>query len=285
MTKTEYRDIRPSPIAGQWYPGNPAYLASSIDEMVDAAAPVDIPGDIVALIVPHAGYIYSGPTAARAFRQVKGKHYDRVAIVSPMHHLYREPVLTTAHDAYQTPLGTIPVDRETLDALTTQLPLAPIRRDPEHSLEIELPFLQRVLDGPFKLIPLMLRDQTFDTAHTLGEALGGLLGNDDSTLLVASSDLSHFYSDRQARQIDRIMVEQIGNNDPEGVIRVEDEKRAFACGRGAIATILVAAGKLGANRVEIIDYSTSADTAGDTHSVVGYVSAVLYKSSQDRKLS
>ncbi len=285
MTKTGYKDIRPSPIAGQWYPGDPADLASNIDEMVDAAAPVDIPGEIVALIVPHAGYIYSGPTAARAFRQIKGKHYDRVVIVSPMHHLYREPVLTTTHDAYQTPLGTIPVDRETLDALTTHLPLTPIRRDPEHSLEIELPFLQRVLDGPFKLIPLMLRDQTFDTAHRLGKALGGLLENSDSTLLVASSDLSHFYSDRQARQIDRIMVEQIGNNDPEGVIRVEDEKRAFACGRGAIATVLVAAGKLGANRVEIIDYSTSADTAGDTHSVVGYVSAILYKSSQDRKLS
>ncbi len=278
MTKLEHKDIRPSPIAGQWYPGDPSHLAKNIDEMIEAAAPVEIPGEIKALIVPHAGYIYSGPTAARAFRQVQGKHYDRVAVVSPMHHLYREPVLTTAHDAYQTPLGAIPVDRETLDALTAYLPVVSIRRDPEHSLEIELPFLQRVLDGPFKLIPLMLRDQTFDTAEKLGEALGDILEKTANTLLVASSDLSHFYSDKQARQIDQVMVKQISNNDPKGVIRVEEEKRAFACGRGAIAAILIAAGKLGANRVEIIDYATSADTSGDTQSVVGYVSAALYKS-------
>jgi AmmeMemoRadiSam system protein B len=279
MTKVEYKDVRPSPIAGQWYPGNPSHLAKMIDEMVGAAAPVEIPGEIKALIVPHAGYIYSGPTAARAFRQVQGMDYDRVVVISPMHHLYREPVLTTAHDAYQTPLGTIPVDKETLAALDAHLPVAAIRRDPEHSLEIELPFLQRVLDGPFKLVPLMLRDQTFGTAEKLGEALGNILEKATDTLLVASSDLSHFYSDEQARQIDQIMVKQIGNNDPKGVIRVEDEKRAFACGRGAIAAILIAAGKLGANRTEIIDYSTSADTSGDTHSVVGYVSAVLYESS------
>ena len=271
-------DVRPSPIAGQWYPGQPHRLTSMLDDMLAAAVPPDITGQIVSLVVPHAGLIYSGPVAAHAFKLVQGRSYQRVVVASPMHQLYPGRVLTTAHHAYETPLGAIPVDMDFVRALNDRLPLTAVRNDPEHAVEIELPFLQHVLAAPFKLVPLMLRDQTFEAARRLGETLADLLDGDDSTLLVASSDLSHFYTDEQARRLDSDMLEQVANFDPQGVIRIEDEGRAFACGRAAIATMLVAARGLGADQVEIVGYGTSADTTGDTQRVVGYGAAVAYRS-------
>ncbi len=271
-------NVRPSPIAGQWYPGNPERLAEMIDTLIEQAPAVNIPGRIVGLIAPHAGYIYSGPIAAHAFKPVRGLHFGRVAVISPMHHPYFEPVLTTEHEAYRTPLGDVPVDREILAALSERIPIAPVRRDPEHSLEIELPFLQRVLEGTFTLVPLMLRDQSYEMAEQVGHALAEVLDETGDVLIVASSDLSHFYTDAQAREFDRVMLDRIAAFDPAGVIRVEDEGRGFACGRGAIASALIAARELGADRVEIVGYGTSADTSGDTRRVVGYGAAAIYQS-------
>ncbi len=280
MSEQVFSDVRPSPIAGQWYPGTFERLAASVDSMLDHAPSTDVPGQIIGLIAPHAGYIYSGPTAACAFKLVRGMDFARVVVVSPMHHPYFEPVLTTAHQAYQTPLGLVPVDQEALTAIGKRVPLKAVRRDQEHSLEIELPFLQRALSKPFSLIPLMLRDQSYQMAEVLGNAIAAVVGTDTKTLLVASSDLSHFYPDAKARQLDRIMLERVAAFDPQGVIRVEDEGLAFACGRAAIATILVAARALGADGVQIVGYATSADTAGDTSQVVGYGAAAIYRSRQ-----
>lgn len=271
-------DVRPSPIAGQWYPGSSASLTSTIDTYIKAAQPPPIEGEIIGLVAPHAGYVYSGPTAAHAFKLVQGRSYDRVVVISPMHHVYPHAVLTTGHEAYSTPFGPIPVDRAALDLLEQQMPINPTRRDPEHSLEIELPFLQHVLSAEFSLVPLMLRDQSFALADKLGKALAEVIRQDGkSTLLVASSDLSHFYTEEQARRLDRLMLDQIESFDPEAVIRVEDEGKAFACGRAAIATMLVAARALGANRARIVGYGTSADATGDTHRVVGYGAAAVYQ--------
>ncbi len=283
MHRVIFDDVRPSPIAGQWYPGNPDYLAATVDRMLDEAPAVRVPGRIMGLIAPHAGYVYSGAVAARAFRLVRGMSFERVVVVSPMHHVYFDPILTTAHQAYQTPLGLIPVDREMLTELARRIPIKPVVRDPEHSLEIELPFLQRALSEPFSLVPLMLRDQTYRTAERLGQAIAEVLGPESgSTLLVASSDLSHFYTQAQAEMLDRVVLERIEAFDPVGVIRVEDEGRGFACGRGAIATVLVAARALGADSVRVVGYGTSADATGDTQRVVGYGAAVIYKS-EDRE--
>ncbi len=277
MAKQVLSNVRPSPIAGQWYPGSPDRLAASVDQMLNDAPKADVPGRIVALIAPHAGHIYSGPIAARAFKLVQGMDYERVALVSPMHHFYPSPILTTLHQAYQTPLGHIPVDHAALDALRQHVAIKAIGNDPEHSLEIELPFLQRAWERPFSLIPLMLRDQSYAVAAALGEALAQVIDGDEKTLLVASSDLSHFYSDDMARQLDRVMLERIEAFDPEGVIRVEDEGRAFACGRAAIAAVLVAARALGAQHCRVVGYGTSADATGDTQRVVGYGAAVAYQ--------
>ncbi len=141
-------DLRPSPIAGRgWYEGDPRKLARQVDEYLSQADEPELDGEVLALIAPHAGHIYSGATAGYAFRCVPGCHFDLVAVISPLHRGYpTSPLLTTAHQAYQTPLGAIPVDHQALFALAKaleapQLKLAAVAYDEEHSLEIELPFL------------------------------------------------------------------------------------------------------------------------------------------------
>jgi AmmeMemoRadiSam system protein B len=269
----QFSDVRPSPIAGRWYPGDARRLASSIDEWLADAPEVDVAGRVLALVVPHAGHPFSGPVAARAFRAVQGRSCDRVVILSPYHNLHPGGIITTGHAAYQTPLGSVPVDTSFVADLKERLDLTVVRRDPEHAVEIEIPFLQRALAGDWSLVPLMLRDQRLVMAESLGAALADLA--DARTLLVASSDLSHFYPDQEARKLDRLMLDQVEALDPAGVIRVEEEGKAFACGRAAIATVLVAAKQLGASQAQIVGYATSGDTTGDRQRVVGYGAAVV----------
>jgi AmmeMemoRadiSam system protein B len=233
-------------------------------------------GRIVGILAPHAGIRYSGQVAAHAFKLVRNLGITRVVILSPMHHVYRTPVLTTAHACYRTPLGDVPVDRETLEILAKQVSLEAVREDPEHSLEIELPFLQRTL-GEFALVPLMLREQSLSLAKQLGEALAEALRPEEDFLLVASSDLSHFYSQEEAASLDSAMLRQVEAFDPEGVIRTDEQGKGFACGRGAIATMLIAARALGADSAQVVKYATSGDISGDYSRVVGYGAAVVYQ--------
>jgi AmmeMemoRadiSam system protein B len=205
--------------------------------------------------------------------------FERVVIVSPMHRLHPAPILTSAHEAYETPLGVVPVDHDVLDELSRRHPITPVRHDLEHSLEIEIPFLQRALSEPFLLVPIMLRDQSYETAKTLGESLAEIIGESSRTLFVASSDLSHFYTQAIAKRLDQVVLDQIVAFDPAGVIRVEDEGKGFACGRAAIATVLVATRALGATETRIVGYGTSGDVTGDTSQVVGYGAAVIAKKS------
>jgi AmmeMemoRadiSam system protein B len=271
---------RPSPIAGTWYPGSPEALARSVDAQLAAATSVRPAGDLVALIVPHAGHRYSGAVASQAFHLLRGISIDTVVILSPMHQPYPGRILTSAHPAYQTPLGTVSVDSETLEAIEAALPnglrLERVARDTEHSLEIELPFLQRALSGPFRLVPLMLRDQSAITAEALGRALAVTL-RDRSCLLVASSDLSHFYPDAVARDLDAYLLSRVEAFDPRGVIEAEEDGKGFACGRAAIAAALWAARGLGASRVHVLGYANSGEVTGDTASVVGYGAAAVVR--------
>jgi AmmeMemoRadiSam system protein B len=273
-------DIRPSPIAGTWYSGNSGTLTNQIDEFLKTATVVEPSGDLVGVIVPHAGHRYSGSVAASAFRLMRGLAPEVVAIISPMHSLAPAPLLTSGHDAYQTPLGILPVDRAAVAALDAALQkqsglhLYPLRNDPEHSLEIQLPFLQRVL-GDFQLLPVMILDQRESTAETLGLALAEVLGKRKS-LLVGSSDLSHFYPDSIARGLDSEMIRRVAAFDPSAVMRAEEEEAGFACGRAAIAAVLWAARAMGADRVTPVAYANSGDVTGDKTSVVGYGSAAVW---------
>jgi AmmeMemoRadiSam system protein B len=275
-------DNRPSPIAGQWYSGNAKILAANVDEYISAATLPEIHGRVIAIIAPHAGHIYSGPVAGYAFAAVKDMNPELVAVVSPMHQPYYDPLLTSGHEAYQTPLGSIPIDRaavQELDALLEKslgFGTISVRKDREHSLEIELPFLQQALGGDFSLLPVMVRDQSERVTKSLGLSLAEVLKT-CTALLVASTDLSHFYPQASANKLDKEMLSRIEALDPEAVLKAEEEGVGYACGRGAVAAVLWAARELGGNHVQILNYATSGDVSGDYHQVVGYGAAVVTK--------
>jgi MEMO1 family protein len=275
-------DIRPSPIAGQWYLADPRLLSAKVDGYIRDATLPQLDGEVVAIVTPHAGHVYSGPVAGYSFATLRGLKPDLVAVVSPMHYPYPQALLTTAHTAYETPLGVIPVDVEAVQRLNDSLEkelgygLAYVRRDLEHSLEIELPFLQRALESEFKLLPVMVRDQSVNVTRTLGLALAKTL-RDHNALLVASTDLSHFYSQKVADELDAEMLRCIESFDPEAVLMVEEEGKGFACGRGALAAVLWAAKDLGADTVKILHHATSGDITGDYTQVVGYGAAVVLR--------
>jgi hypothetical protein len=275
-------DARPSPIAGQWYPGDPRRLATSVDAYIQSAQLPKIEGEIVAVMTPHAGHVYSGPVAGYAFAALRGLQPEIVAVISPMHYPYPQRLLTTAHAAYETPLGVVPVDRPAVEALGQQIEaglgytLAAVRRDPEHSLEIELPFLQRVFASGFKLLPVMVRDPDPHTARGLGRALAHVL-RDRPALLVASTDLSHFYPQATAKSLDAEILRRVEAFDPDGVLHAEEEGVGFACGRGALAAVLWAAKDLGADTVKVLHHATSGDVSGDYSQVVGYGAAVVIR--------
>jgi AmmeMemoRadiSam system protein B len=276
-------DLRPSPIAGQWYDGNPASLARSVDEFLDRAKNPDLDGEIIGVIAPHAGHRYSGPVAGHAFAALRGRTVDLVAVISPMHHPYFQPLITTTHQAYTTPLGPVPVDRDALTDLDVILKselnfgLSPVPHDPEHSLEIELPFLQRALSGEWKLLPVMVRAQDPFVSEGLGKALAKVLQGKNS-ILVASTDLSHFYDQQTALSLDRVMLHEIESFSPEGIFEAERTGKGFACGHAAVAAVLWAARELGADRVKILNHATSGDVTGDFTGVVGYGAAAILKS-------
>lgn len=279
---TALQEVRPSPIAGTWYEGQPEALAEAVDGYIAAARLPALVGEVIAIVAPHAGHIYSGAVAGYAFAAIKDSAPEVIAVLSPMHHLYQQPLLTTAHAAYGTPLGEVPVNRPLVDALDAKLKerlrygLTPVANDPEHSLEIELPFLQRAIQAPFSILPVMLRQQSRESARHLGEALAETLAG-KKALLVASSDLSHFHNQYTAQRLDAAMLAQVEAFSPDGLFDVEASGQGEACGLGAVAAVLWAAKRLGADTVRVLKHATSADVTGDMQRVVGYGAAVVLK--------
>lgn len=275
-------DIRPSPIAGTWYQSNPQVLARMVDGFMNNAVLPELPGQPVAVVAPHAGHMYSGPVAGFAFAAVRKLTPEVVTVVSPMHHAYPYSLMTTAHAAYGTPLGELRVNHDLVHELDKKLKhhlgfgLTPVANDPEHSLEIELPFLQRAIQSAFTLLPVMARSQDRETCRTLGEALAETLAGRNA-LLVASTDLSHFHNADTAARLDRAILEQMEAFSPEGLFEVEKQGKGEACGLGALAAVLWAARSLGGQTVKILHHATSGDVTGDMRSVVGYGAAVVLK--------
>lgn len=271
-------DLRPSAIAGTWYPANPVKLAASIDNFLGEVVTPKIDGRVLAVVAPHAGHRYSGAVAAHSFAALRGLQPDLVAVVSPYHNYDPHPLLTTSHDAYTTPLGTIQVDKTALVDLQSHLTvkITPIANDQEHSLEIELPFIQRVFSNEFKLLPLMVRAHEEQVARQLGEALSVTL-RDRNVILVASTDLSHFYDQKTANLLDHEMLNRFESLEPQTIFEAELTGRGFACGHAAVAAVEWAAKSLGANQARVLKYATSGDVTGDFASVVGYGAVVITK--------
>ena len=198
-------DIRPC-IGGQWYPNTKELIIQNLEIYLSNSDVEKPSGKLYGIIVPHAGHIYSGQVAAHAFKCIEGMDFDTVIVVSPSHFLADGNILSTSHDAYLTVMGAIEIDKAFLNEIDNRLrenfeeKLVYVSKDPEHAIEVELPFLQYVLKS-FLLVPIMIFNQSNEIASALGHSLAQVIA-DRNALLVASSDLSHFYPDRIARDFD-----------------------------------------------------------------------------------
>lgn len=267
--------VRHSVIAGSWYPGNAKQLRAMIDEFLHNVPAQKLEGELVGLIAPHAGYIYSGQVAAYAYAQLRGRTFSRAVVVSPVHRIYPGRFAVTDKAFYETPFGLVPVDKELLQAIEQHITLNRVSQDMEHSLEIQLPFLQHLL-GDFALTPIMMGEQDWESAMELGEALAKAIDK-EPILLVASTDLSHFHRYEIAVRLDQLVLDHITAYDPEGLARTLAMQKAEACGGGPVMAVMVAAQKLGANRAVLLKYMNSGDVTGDRSSVVGYAAVALLR--------
>lgn len=269
--------IRRSMIAGSWYPGTVEVLEGTLSRYLDDVEPVELKGELVGLIAPHAGYVYSGRVAAHAYKQLESSCFDHVVVVSPVHRMSVGRYGIADADYYETPLGLVEIDAQWVDALASQIAVNPVPQDNEHSLEIQLPFLQHVL-GEFRLLPIMMGDQALESCRVLAEALTQVIG-DKGALLVASTDLSHFNRYPVAVELDGVIQEYVKEFDPEGLAGALAAQRCEACGGGPMVTVMLASRSLGADETTVLKYANSGDVTGDRSQVVGYMAAAICKSS------
>jgi AmmeMemoRadiSam system protein B len=256
---------RPAAVAGQFYPADPGQLSTMVDDLLDTvalASDANVAPTIKAIIAPHAGFIYSGPVAASIYRllQTRAPAISRVVVLGPSHHVGFHGLALSSAKQFRTPLGDIPLELDVKSALRDmpQVIVSDEAHAREHSLEVQLPFLQRVLID-FALLPLVVGDAS---AEEVAEVLEVLWGGDE-TLIVISSDLSHFLDYEQARARDSHTSDAILELDP-GRIGYAD-----ACGRNPVNGLLLAARKHGLEAT-LVDLRNSGDTAGSKQRVVGY---------------
>jgi hypothetical protein len=273
LTQAAGQGLRPAAFAGQFYPADPARLAAEIEGYLAAAAPAAPPsGKILALIVPHAGYVYSGRTAAAAYALVRGKAIDTVVIIGPSHHVAFEGCSIWPDGGFETPLGVARVDA----ALAREIAKAsgfrfrPEAFAEEHSVEVQVPFVQKALPGA-AIVPIVMGRQTRPAIRTLAAALEKtcLAKN---VLVVASTDLSHFLPKAEAQATDAATAALIRAVNTEGLIRKTEAGENIMCGGGPVAAVLLLAGKAGQPRVEIL---ARTDSSGFGGPVVGYLAAAV----------
>ncbi len=272
--------VRESVIAGTWYADSPAELRSAIHAFLQKVPEQRPLGEPLALISPHAGYAYSGQVAAYAYKLLREYQFATVVIIAPSHHAAFRGVSVYDRGGYRTPLGIVPLDHTLIEQLRTRdntIRCVPQAHAREHSLEIQLPFLQTLMPG-FKLVPLVMGDQSYATCQRLADTLAQCLRG-KSVLIVASSDLSHYHSYGEAKELDQVIIDHINKFDPQGLSYDLASKRCEACGGGPMVTALLAARKLGGDRTEVLHYANSGDVTGDRSRVVGYLAAAVYKGS------
>ena len=252
--------IREAAVAGQFYPGNANELGAEIRVFFEAVQAAEGPAP-KALIVPHAGYVYSGPVAATAYARLRPYRdlYTRVILLGPCHRVAVSGLALSGADVFRTPLGDVPLDQDAIAALTMpEITVVATAHEFEHSLEVHLPFLQTVIES-FSLVPLVVGDAT---PEIVAEVIDALWGGPE-TLIVISSDLSHYLSYDDARLSDMNTCEAIENLEAH---RIDHD---HACGATPIGGLLISAKRRGM-QVTTLDLRNSGDTAGGRNQVVGY---------------
>jgi AmmeMemoRadiSam system protein B/AmmeMemoRadiSam system protein A len=295
------KKIRAAAVAGSFYPADPTELSQMIDGMLAQLTLPQIDGPIIAAVAPHAGYPYSGPVAAYTYAAIKSQastshKYSRVVVIAPSHYVSFNFTSVYDGDAYATPLGTVPVDKEFARRLAKMSPTihlsdeghTPTAAGGEHAIEVELPWLQKVL-GNFELVPIVMGDQSYEGSRALGVALAKLIHEDKhgkdrhgdaegGTLVLASSDLSHYHPYAEAEALDHKTLHALGAWDYFSMSRNFPTRVWEACGGAPIVATMIYAERMGANQAEVLKYLNSGDTSGDHARVVGYSADVLVKS-------
>lgn len=274
-------NIRKPAVAGAFYPGAPEILEHDIKEMLQNVNTDFTPENIFGIVAPHAGYMYSGQTAAYAYNLIKDKDFETVVVISPSHYEYFSGSSVFSGDAYETPLGYIPVDKEKREILTAEKGCVFIGEEGhrvdhnhrEHALEVQLPFLQTVLND-FSLVPIVIGNQNKKYIDALANELVKIC--DKKTLIVVSTDLSHLHSKEKANRLDSIVEKHINNFDPGSLQNDLADESCSACGGGGVVTLMKAAKLKGISNSKVIARSDSGDVSGDNSGVVGYLSAVVY---------
>lgn len=278
------RVVRKSLIAGSWYSGNPELLRKDIETYLDNVHSWIQYEKVVALISPHAGYAYSGQVAAHAYKSIEGKRFDTVVVIGPSHRAFFRGASLYDGVGYETPLGIVYADIETAQEIQNQsgmISFIPDAHRQEHSVEIQLPFLQVVL-GEFGFVPVVMGAQDEKTCRELATALVKVLKGREA-LIVGSSDLSHFRGYNKTVKMDGIVLEHIRKMDPDGLLKELGKGSCEACGGGPIVATMMAAKMLGAEGSTVLNYANSGDVSGERDKVVGYASAVFYLADPDKK--
>ena len=272
------QDIKNVDLAGTWYSSNPDKLRKQLDDYFIEANPTEIKGEIIGIISPHAGMIYSGEVAAYGFKAVKNKKINLVVVIGFSHKKEYDGIAVFDEKGVKTPLGILLTDKELTNkilSMNEKFFSDSSVFDKENSVELILPFIQYAMKDP-KVILLAIGNQSFENSRILGDALYELLKNRKDYLLVASTDMSHYLSAAEAEQSDKITSDRILKMHPEE-LHSKSYRQNKMCGTGAVVATMIAAKKLGANKSYILDVSNSSKISGDYNRVVGYLSAAFVK--------
>lgn len=274
---------RRAAVAGSWYPDSAPQLTAQLQAHLRNAHQTATLGppdsaDLVALVAPHAGLLYSGPVAAHAYRLLKDRRYESIVIVGPSHFVPFDGVSIWPSGEFDSPFGPVRIDEQAASRLRERCPIIhelPSAHEREHSVEMQLPFIGLFCDG-VPILPLVMGRQTRETAFALGDALADL-ATERNALFIASSDLSHYFDAVTAARLDAAVVEDVETLDEEGLMTRLEARPDHACGGGPIVSVLRAAKACGATTSQMLRYADSGDVSGDKSAVVGYLAAAIWK--------
>ncbi|MBZ0266115.1 AmmeMemoRadiSam system protein B [bacterium] len=276
--------VRKPAVAGQFYPSNPEKLRSIVISLLDAAKSNPDP-NVNGIVVPHAGYIFSGKVAAEAYSTVRENRYDAVILLAPSHFEKISSTSIFCSGEYSTPLGNVRLAQSLAESLVNEN-ISIVNSDEghlqtgmrkEHALEVQLPFLQVIFGDSLRIVPIIIGQQELSFATELADQIAEKCC-DEKILLVASSDLSHFYSEARAHELDTEFINAVKSFNTQEVQKVIQQNKAEACGFGPVMTAMHAAKSLGAMRTNILKYATSADAGSQNReNVVGYMAASFTK--------
>ncbi len=274
------KKVKKPSFAGSFYSANSSLLREEIDRFFDSVVSEQLDyKDLLGVISPHAGYVFSGQCSAYSFKAIQKKNFELAVVIAPSHHSNEFYYSVGDYDEYQTPLGNTTVDSNLVaellkDAKFTFSPFAHIK---EHSLEVQLPFLQ-VIKPEARILPILIGKQSDVSSQYLSNKLTKVLKEDlTKTVFIISSDLSHYHDSVTAREMDNIITKAVETLDSAAIIRNMMNRKTEACGFGGILTLIELAKSLGYDKAKTLHYTHSGESCGDNSHVVGYLSSLIYR--------